>query len=67
MLVVGIVDCAASSDGRRTYSVPVLGDIHFDSPDPKFYHANYTHSSTGGCSTTPLHSSRARMAGIFRL
>ena len=31
---------------RRAYSVPVLGDIHFDSPDPKFYHANYTHSTS---------------------
>ena len=30
----------------RSYSVPVLGDIHFDSPDPKFYHANYTHSTS---------------------
>lgn len=30
----------------RSYSVPVLGDIHFDSPDTKFYHAAYTHSTT---------------------
>ena len=30
----------------RSYSVPVLGDIHFDSPDPKFYHAAYTHSTS---------------------
>ena len=30
----------------RSYSVPVLGDIHFDSPDPKFYHAGYTHSTS---------------------
>ena len=30
----------------RSYSVPVLGDIHFDSPDPKFYHANYKHSTS---------------------
>ena len=30
----------------RTYSVPVLGDIHFDSPDTKFYHADYTHSTS---------------------
>ena len=26
--------------------MPVLSDIHFDSPDPKFYHANYTHSTS---------------------
>ena len=30
----------------RVYSVPILGDIHFDSPDPKFYHADYTHSTS---------------------
>ena len=30
----------------RSYSVPVLGDIHFDSPDPKFYHTDYTHSTS---------------------
>ena len=30
----------------RAYSVPILGDIHFDSPDPKFYHADYTHSTS---------------------
>ena len=33
------------AQGVGSYSVPVLGDIHFDSPDPKFYHANYTHST----------------------
>ena len=32
--------------GRRTYSVPVLGDIHFDSPDSSFYHSDYTHSTS---------------------
>lgn len=26
--------------------MPVLGDIHFDSPDPKFYHTDYTHSTS---------------------
>ena len=30
----------------RAYSVPVLGDIHFDSPDKAFYHSLYTHSTT---------------------
>ena len=34
------------AQGVGSYSVPVLGDIHFDSPDPKFYHANYTHSTS---------------------
>ena len=30
----------------RSYSVAVLGDIHFDSPDKSRYHADYTHSTT---------------------
>ena len=34
------------AQGGGSYSVPVLGDIHFDSPDPKFYHADYTHSTS---------------------
>ena len=33
-------------EGTRSYSVSILGDIHFDSPDPKFYHAGYTHSTS---------------------
>ena len=37
---------AGTGEKKRSYSVPVLGDIHFDSPDPKFYHANYTHSTS---------------------
>lgn len=32
--------------GVRSYTVPVLGDIHFDSADPKFYHRFYTHSTS---------------------
>jgi hypothetical protein len=36
---------AAAARGR-SYSVPVLGDIHFDSPDRNRYHADYTHSTT---------------------
>ena len=35
-----------AAKGRRTYSVPVLGDIHFDSPDSSFYHSDYTHSTS---------------------
>ena len=31
---------------KRSYSVPVLGDIHFDSPDSSFYHSDYTHSTS---------------------
>ena len=31
---------------ERSYSVALLGDTHFDSTDRKFYHANYTHSTT---------------------
>ena len=39
--------CARSQPaGVRSYSVAVLGDIHFDSTDPKFYHRDYTHSTT---------------------
>lgn len=34
------------AQGVGSYSVPVLGDIHFDSPDPKFYHTDYTHSTS---------------------
>ncbi len=30
----------------RTYSLPVLGDIHFDSSNPKHYHAAYTHCNS---------------------
>lgn len=33
-------------EGTRSYTVSILGDIHFDSPDPKFYHAGYTHSTS---------------------
>ena len=39
--------CAEKSlDGGRSYSVAVLGDTHYDSSDPKFYHRHYTHSTT---------------------
>ncbi|MBP5511126.1 MAG: metallophosphoesterase [Kiritimatiellae bacterium] len=38
--------CAVSAKRGLAYSVAVLGDIHFDSPDKKFYHADYTHSTT---------------------
>ena len=31
---------------KRSYSVPVLGDIHFDSPDSSSYHSDYTHSTS---------------------
>ena len=37
---------AGRGKAGRSYSVPVLGDIHFDSTDPKFYHAAYTHSTS---------------------
>jgi hypothetical protein len=37
---------AQAANNPKTYSIPVLGDIHFDSPDPKFYHAAYTHSTS---------------------
>ena len=42
--VAGIAGAAAARG--RSYSVPVLGDIHFDSPDRNRYHADYTHSTT---------------------
>ena len=38
--------CSDVGARRRSYSVAVLGDTHFDSPDVKFYHADYTHSTT---------------------
>lgn len=38
--------CIEPRTGRREYSVALLGDTHFDSTDVKFYHANYTHSTT---------------------
>jgi len=38
--------CLCSDSDKRTYSIALLGDTHFDSTDPKFYHANYTHSTT---------------------
>ena len=37
--------CIAGSEGR-SYSVPILGDIHFDSSDTKTYHADYTRSTS---------------------
>ncbi|MBQ7188861.1 MAG: metallophosphoesterase [Kiritimatiellae bacterium] len=37
----------AAKDGN-SYSVALLGDTHYDSPDPKFYHADYTHSTSKG-------------------
>ena len=40
-----VASCNSAGKGRL-YSVPVLGDIHFDSPDPKFYHTDYTHSTS---------------------
>lgn len=41
---LGLAGCRRS--GGCEYSVPVLGDIHFDSTDTGFYHAHYTHSTT---------------------
>ena len=38
--------CETSGKCGASYSVAVLGDLHFDSPDPKRYHADYTHSTT---------------------
>ncbi|MBO7684644.1 MAG: metallophosphoesterase [Kiritimatiellae bacterium] len=43
--VPGVPPRAGDAKGR-SYSVPVLGDIHFDSPDTKRYHADYTHSTS---------------------
>lgn len=44
---LGMAGCKSPfSSGRCEYSVPVLGDIHFDSTDARFYHAHYTHSTT---------------------
>jgi hypothetical protein len=37
---------AASSADARTYSVSLLGDTHFDSVDPRFYHKDYTRSTS---------------------
>ena len=41
-----LAGCAGADAARGAYSVAVLGDTHFDSPDSKRYHANYTHSTT---------------------
>ena len=41
-----LAGCAKPPDRSLSYSVPVLGDIHFDSTDPKHYHSDYTHSTT---------------------
>ena len=38
--------CMAACKDEGSYSVALLGDTHFDSPDPKFYHRHYTHSTT---------------------
>ena len=37
---------ATAGASRRTCSVAVLGDLHFDAPDRARYHADYTHSTT---------------------
>ena len=37
---------AASLKDPRTYSVSLLGDTHFDSVDPRFYHKDYTRSTS---------------------
>ena len=37
---------AESASNVKSYSIPILGDIHFDSEDPKFYHKFYTHSTS---------------------
>ena len=37
---------AASRGESRTYSVSLLGDTHFDSVDPRFYHKDYTRSTS---------------------
>ncbi len=44
----GSVLCGCSPlFGREdSYSVSILGDTHFDSPDTKLYHGLYTHSTT---------------------
>lgn len=41
-----LTGCSAPVKRGAAYSVAVLGDIHFDSPDTKFYHSDYTHSTT---------------------
>lgn len=46
LLATGFAGCVKSTSRGLSYSVPVLGDIHFDSTDTKFYHAKYTHSTT---------------------
>lgn len=38
--------CLNTAKNGRSYSVSILGDTHFDSTDPKFYHRDYTHSTT---------------------
>lgn len=37
---------AASKSDLKTYSVSLLGDTHFDSTDPRFYHKDYTHTTS---------------------
>ena len=37
---------AASLKDPKTYSVSLLGDTHFDSVDPRFYHKDYTRSTS---------------------
>ena len=41
-----LAGCTRPPDRRLSYSVPILGDIHFDSTDTKHYHSDYTHSTT---------------------
>ncbi len=38
--------CAPHLGSSASYSVPILGDIHFDSTDAKLYHSHYTHSTS---------------------
>ena len=40
--------CLSSVKDDGSYSVALLGDTHYDSPDTKFYHADYTHSTSKG-------------------
>ena len=44
MLLSGVDICNVRCVGRDSASVPVLGDIRFDSPDGSSYHSDYTHS-----------------------